>query len=121
MRCQFISRPVFTQVTPSLHGELEFVRIDWVNFEFNIQATRTGAPDNAQGGAPCQLGIDGSEHNAGAICGPDSLARGRTLGLDPVAMLDNNDAYSFFEGLGELVVTGPTRTNVDDFRAILIL
>ena|ERR1700693_3544346 len=66
-------------------------------------------------------GIDGSEHNAGAICGPDSLARGRTLGLDPVAMLDNNDAYSFFEGLGGLVVTGPTRTNVNDFRAILIL
>jgi glycerate 2-kinase len=66
-------------------------------------------------------GIDGSEHNAGAICGPDSLARGRILGLDPVAMLDNNDAYSFFEGLGELVVTGPTRTNVNDFRAILIL
>ena len=66
-------------------------------------------------------GIDGSENNAGATCGPDTLARARALGLAPQAMLDNNDAYSFFGALGELVVTGPTRTNVNDFRAVLIL
>jgi glycerate 2-kinase len=66
-------------------------------------------------------GIDGSERNAGAMCGPDSLDRAQAMGLDAGAMLENNDAYSFFEGLDDLVVTGPTRTNVNDFRAILIL
>ncbi|MBC7453746.1 MAG: glycerate kinase [Massilia sp.] len=66
-------------------------------------------------------GIDGSENNAGAICGPDTLERARALGLAPQAMLDENDTYSFFSALGELVVTGPTRTNVNDFRAVLVL
>ena len=66
-------------------------------------------------------GIDGSEDNAGAICQPDSIRRAQQLGLRPRAMLDNNDGYGFFSALGDLVVTGPTRTNVNDFRAILIL
>ncbi len=66
-------------------------------------------------------GIDGSEDNAGAVYGPDSVARAEDLGLRAVAMLDNNDGYGFFSALGDLVVTGPTRTNVNDFRAILIL
>jgi len=65
-------------------------------------------------------GIDGSEDNAGAICQPDSLSRAEQLGLRTRAMLDNNDGYGFFSALGDLVVTGPTRTNVNDFRAILI-
>ncbi len=65
-------------------------------------------------------GIDGSEDNAGAICGPDTLDRARQSGLDAEAFLANNDGYSFFEALGDLVVTGPTLTNVNDFRAILI-
>ena len=65
-------------------------------------------------------GIDGSEDNAGAVIAPDSLARARARGLDPAALLADNDAYGFFEALGNLVVTGPTRTNVNDFRAILI-
>ncbi len=65
-------------------------------------------------------GIDGTEDNAGALLRPDSLARARSLGLDAAAMLANNDGYSFFSGLGDLVVTGPTRTNVNDFRAILV-
>ncbi len=65
-------------------------------------------------------GIDGTEDNAGAIAGPDSLARGRTKGLDAKAMLANNDGYGFFAGIGDLVVTGPTRTNVNDFRVILV-
>jgi len=65
-------------------------------------------------------GIDGSEDNAGAIAAPDSLARARALGIDAAAHLANNDAYGFFAGLGDLVVTGPTRTNVNDFRAILL-
>jgi glycerate 2-kinase len=65
-------------------------------------------------------GIDGSEDNAGAIITPDTLRRARTLGLDADAHLADNDAYGFFEKLGDLVTTGPTRTNVNDFRAILI-
>jgi glycerate 2-kinase len=65
-------------------------------------------------------GIDGSENNAGAIALPDTLARAREMGLDAKAMLADNDAYGFFAGLGDLVITGPTLTNVNDFRAILI-
>lgn len=63
-------------------------------------------------------GIDGSEDNAGAIVTPDTLARARALGLDPQAMLDGHDSYTLFEKLGDLIITGPTRTNVNDFRAI---
>jgi glycerate 2-kinase len=65
-------------------------------------------------------GIDGVEANAGAIVTPDTLARARALGLDAQASLDANDACSFFEALGDLVVTGPTFTNVNDFRAMLV-
>ena len=65
-------------------------------------------------------GIDGNETNAGAVIAPDTLSRARQTGIDPTALLDNNDAYTFFEKLGDLVVTGPTYTNVNDYRAILI-
>jgi glycerate 2-kinase len=65
-------------------------------------------------------GIDGTEDNAGALLGADSLARAAALGLRPKAMLSDNDGYGFFDALGDLVVTGPTLTNVNDFRAILI-
>lgn len=65
-------------------------------------------------------GIDGTEDNAGAVLAPDTLQRAAALGLDARALLDNNDGYGFFAALGDLVVTGPTRTNVNDFRAILL-
>ena len=65
-------------------------------------------------------GIDGSEDNAGALLLPDTPARAAAVGFDLRARLNENDAYSVFEALGDLVVTGPTRTNVNDFRAILI-
>ncbi len=65
-------------------------------------------------------GIDGSEDNAGAFVTPDTLARARAAGLDLRARLANNDAWSCFSVLGDLLVTGPTRTNVNDFRAILV-
>ncbi len=65
-------------------------------------------------------GIDGTEDNAGAVLAPDTLARARALGIDPAARLADNDGYGLFAALGDLVVTGPTRTNVNDFRAILI-
>lgn len=65
-------------------------------------------------------GIDGSEDNAGAVLGPDSLSRARALGLSPGAMLADNDGYGFFSALDDLVMTGPTMTNVNDFRAVLV-
>ncbi|MCC6535654.1 MAG: glycerate kinase [Burkholderiales bacterium] len=66
-------------------------------------------------------GIDGSEHNAGAILVPDALRRAHERGLAPKRLLRDNDGYGFFHALGDLVVTGPTLTNVNDFRAILVL
>lgn len=65
-------------------------------------------------------GIDGSEDNAGAWIGPDILARAAGAGIDARHLLDDNDGYGFFQSLGTLLFTGPTRTNVNDFRAILI-
>ena len=65
-------------------------------------------------------GIDGSEDNAGAFIGPDTLARAQAAGVDVRACLAGNDAWYCFSQLGDLLVTGPTRTNVNDFRAILI-
>ena len=65
-------------------------------------------------------GIDGTEDAAGAIITPDTLARASDAGLDPAAYLAANNAYLFFDGIGDLIVSGPTLTNVNDFRAILI-
>jgi glycerate 2-kinase len=65
-------------------------------------------------------GVDGQEEIAGGLIGPDSLARAWALGLQPKDMLDNNDGHGFFSALGDSVITGPTLTNVNDFRAILI-
>ena len=66
-------------------------------------------------------GIDGVEDNAGALVTPDTLARAQALGLKVSDHLSRNDAYAYFEALGDLVVTGPTHTNVNDFRAVLIV
>ncbi|RLK35695.1 hydroxypyruvate reductase [Cupriavidus plantarum] len=66
-------------------------------------------------------GIDGSEDNAGAIADPTSLARADAAGTSARRQLDAHDAWGFFDAIGDLVVTGPTRTNVNDYRAILIL
>ena len=66
-------------------------------------------------------GIDGSEANAGAFVSPDTLVRAAAHGIAARGYLDRNDAYSFFESLGDLLVTGPTFTNVNDFRALLVL
>lgn len=66
-------------------------------------------------------GVDGSEDNAGALIGPDTLARAAAAVADPGEYLARNDAWGFFDAIGDLVVTGPTLTNVNDFRAILKL
>jgi hydroxypyruvate reductase len=65
-------------------------------------------------------GVDGLEPVAGALWRPDTLARAAALGLVPQRHLDDNDAHTFFAALGDSVVTGPTLTNVNDFRAVLV-
>jgi hydroxypyruvate reductase len=65
-------------------------------------------------------GVDGAAEVAGAVIAPDTLLRARAAGIDPCAALADNDAHSFFGALGDQVVTGPTLTNVNDFRAVLI-
>jgi glycerate 2-kinase len=65
-------------------------------------------------------GIDGTEDAAGAIVAPDTLRRARAAGIDPGAALDGHDSYTLFEAVGDLVRTGPTLTNVNDVRAVLI-
>ncbi len=65
-------------------------------------------------------GVDGQVDIAGAVLTPDTLARARALGVTPAAALDANDGHGFFQAIGDSVVTGPTRTNVNDFRAILV-
>jgi len=65
-------------------------------------------------------GIDGSEDNAGAMIGPHTLERAAALGLDARAALDDNDAWGFFSALGDLLISGPTLTNVNDLHAILV-
>ena len=62
-------------------------------------------------------GVDGSEDNAGALIYPDTLARAAKAGINAKAMLADNDPWTFFNAIGDLLVTGPTLTNVNDFRA----
>jgi hydroxypyruvate reductase len=66
-------------------------------------------------------GIDGVEDNAGALVAPETLSRAQSLGMKANDYLDRNDAYAYFRQLDDLVITGPTHTNVNDFRAILVL
>jgi len=84
-------------------------------------AIETGGAPNVHAIAADTDGIDGSEDNAGALLGPDSLARAEDVGVSARQKLDAHDAWGFFDAVGDLVVTGPTRTNVNDYRAILIL
>jgi hydroxypyruvate reductase len=108
-----------------------------------LHASGTERPEAGRGGRNCEFllslaieleslrevyaigcdtdGIDGSEDNAGAIAEPDSLSVARLKGLDASGLLHLHDSYTFFEKIGKLVMTGPTRTNVNDYRAILVL
>ncbi len=91
------------------------------NCEFLLAlAHELGGADGVHALACDTDGIDGTEDNAGAMLAPDSLKRAEKKKLDARKLLDNNDGYGFFSALDDLVVTGPTRTNVNDYRAILI-
>ncbi len=91
-----------------------------VEFLLSLALTLDGAPD-VHALAGDTDGVDGQEEIAGALIGPDTLARAWALGMPPRARLDDNDGHGFFERLGDSLVTGPTLTNVNDFRAILVL
>jgi hydroxypyruvate reductase len=89
-----------------------------VEFLLSLAVALNGAPVHA---VACDTdGVDGAEEVAGAICAPDTLARARAAGLNPKAELANNNAHGIFQAVGDQVVTGPTLTNVNDFRALLI-
>ncbi|MEE9446719.1 MAG: glycerate kinase [Arenicellales bacterium] len=84
-------------------------------------AIRLNGQQNCYALAADTDGIDGKEKIAGAIITPSTLKRAQKIGLNPQAYLDNNDAHTFFTALGDSVMTGPTHTNVNDFRAVLNL
>ncbi len=90
-----------------------------VEFLLSLAVALDGAPGVYALAADTD-GVDGIEEIAGATLGPDTLRRAWALGMNPRSHLDNNDAHSFFQRLGDSVVTGPTLTNVNDFRAILL-
>ena len=79
-----------------------------------------GSPQRIAVAALGTDGVDGFSPAAGAMATPESCARARVIGLDPVAMLNDNDSYSFFNALGDCIVTGPTGTNVNDLVVVLI-
>jgi glycerate 2-kinase len=89
-------------------------------FLLSLALALDGAPDVFALAADTD-GIDGAQDCAGALLAPDSVQRARLQGLDATALLDDNDSHRFFAALDDLIITGPTRTNVNDFRAILIL
>ncbi|MAQ71266.1 MAG: glycerate kinase [Alphaproteobacteria bacterium] len=92
------------------------------NAEYLLSALIASGGHPRMYGIACDTdGIDGSEDNAGAYFTPQCWGKARDMGLDCKAYLENNDAYSLFEKLGTLIKTGPTRTNVNDFRALLVL
>lgn len=90
-----------------------------VEFLLSLAIELDGLP-NAFALAGDTDGVDGAEEIAGAIVTPDTVARAKSLGIDAKASLANNDGHSFFEALGDQMITGPTRTNVNDFRAIVV-
>uniref|UniRef100_UPI003341D417 glycerate kinase type-2 family protein n=1 Tax=Castellaniella defragrans TaxID=75697 RepID=UPI003341D417 len=91
-----------------------------VEFLLSLAITLDGAP-GIHALAGDTDGVDGQEEIAGALIGPDTLTRAWAMAMPPRAHLDNNDGHGFFERLGDSLVTGPTLTNVNDFRAILVL
>lgn len=90
-----------------------------VEFLLSLAVTLNGEPGISALAGDTD-GVDGQEEIAGGLLTPDTLARAWALGINPRERLDQNDGHGFFEALGDSVITGPTLTNVNDFRAILI-
>jgi glycerate 2-kinase len=91
------------------------------NVEFLLSlALKLNGADNITAIAADTDGVDGAREVAGAFITPDTLARARALGIDPAKSLSNNDGHGFFASLGDQIITGPTLTNVNDFRAIFV-
>ena len=91
------------------------------NVEFLLSlAVKLNGADNITAIAADTDGVDGAREVAGAFVTPDTLARARALGIDPAKSLSNNDGHGFFASLGDQIITGPTLTNVNDFRAIFV-
>jgi hydroxypyruvate reductase len=90
-----------------------------VEFLLSLAITLNGQP-GVHAIAGDTDGVDGVEEVAGALVAPDTLARAWAQGINPVSRLDDNDGHGFFQALGDSIITGPTLTNVNDFRAILI-
>lgn len=106
------------ETTVTVHGNGRGGRN--VEYLLGLALTLDGAPGIAA--IACDTdGIDGTEDNAGAIVMPDTLARTRAAGQDAAARLADNDAYTLFGAVDDLVISGPTLTNVNDFRAILVM
>lgn len=106
------------ETTVTVHGNGRGGRN--VEYLLGLALTLDGAPGIAA--IACDTdGIDGTEDNAGAIVMPDTLARARDAGQDAAARLADNDAYTLFGAVDDLVISGPTLTNVNDFRAILVI
>ncbi len=104
-------------------GELTVTRrgdgVGGPNAEYALAlATALNGNNNIHAIACDTDGVDGAAEVAGAVVGPDTLNKAREMGLDPQDFLDRNDAHTFFDRIGDQVVTGPTLTNVNDFRAI---
>ena len=92
------------------------------NTQFALQAAITlKGQENIYVMAYDTDGIDGSEDNGGAICTPDTLQKALEANVNPQEHLNNNDSYSFFKSLDDLIITGPTHTNVNDYRVVLVL
>jgi glycerate 2-kinase len=105
------------ETTVTVHGSGAGGR----NVEFLMAlALKLNGAENITALAADTDGVDGAREVAGAFITPDTLARARGLGIDPWASLANNDGHGFFEILGDQIITGPTLTNVNDFRAVFI-
>jgi hydroxypyruvate reductase len=106
------------ECTVTRHGD----GIGGPNAEFLLSAAIELSGEMGVSAIACDTdGVDGGAEVAGALIYPDTLARSAALGLNPQAALDENDSHTFFETLGDQVITGPTLTNVNDFRAFLIV
>jgi hydroxypyruvate reductase len=91
------------------------------NVEFLLSlALKLNGADHITAIAADTDGVDGAREVAGAFITPDTLTRARALGIDPAKALSNNDGHGFFASLGDQIITGPTLTNVNDFRAIFV-